>query len=63
MLFTDGLTEAQDACRNEFGMERILETLCASAGDDIADLRDAVATFCQGQVPHDDLTMLSLSVL
>ncbi|BCM92096.1 phosphoserine phosphatase RsbU [Abditibacteriota bacterium] len=62
LFFTDGLTEARDALANEFGMERIIMTLRASQGDDIPLLCDTVARFCEGQAPHDDLTLLSLSV-
>lgn len=63
LFFTDGLTEARDPEANEFGMERIIDTLLASQGDDISLLRDTVARFCEGEAPHDDLTLLSLSVL
>ena len=62
LLFSDGLTEAQDAMRNEFGIERIFNTLRDSTGDDIAALQTAVANFVGLAPPHDDLTMLSLSV-
>ncbi len=62
LLFSDGLTEAQDVVRNEFGIERILNTLKYSDGDDIAALQSAVANFVGLAPPHDDLTMLSLAV-
>jgi len=62
LLFTDGLTEAQDALRNEFGIERILGTLRDSKDDDISALQSAVTQFVGNAPPHDDLTMLSLAV-
>lgn len=62
LLFSDSLTEAQDAMRNEFGLQRILNTLRASDGDDISVLQTAVSTFVGHAPPHDDLTMLSLAV-
>jgi len=62
LLFTDGLTEAQDVLRNEFGLDRILGTLRDSKDDDISALQSAVTEFVGNAPPHDDLTMLSLSV-
>ena len=62
LLFSDGLTEAQDALRNEFGLERILGTLKNSDGDDIAALQNAVSSFVGLAPAHDDITMLSLAV-
>jgi len=62
LLFTDGLTEAQDALRNEFGIDRILGTLRDSKDDDISALQSAITEFVGNAPPHDDLTMLSLSV-
>jgi len=62
LLFTDGLTEAQDALRNEFGIDRILGTLRDSKDDDISALQSAVTQFVGNAPPHDDLTMLSLAV-
>lgn len=62
LLFSDGLSEAQDAERDEFGMERILATLKHCDGDDIAALQSAVWEFVGEAPPHDDLTMVSLAV-
>ncbi len=63
LFFTDGLTEARDALDNEFGMDRIVQVLRTSDGDDIPLMCDTVTQFCEGQPPHDDLTLLSLAVL
>lgn len=63
LFFTDGLTEARDALANEFGMERVINTLLHSTGDDIQSLCASIAEFCEGQPPHDDLTLLSLAIL
>ncbi len=60
LMFSDGLTEAMNEDEDEFGMERILQTLSATKNDDIGALHSAVETFV-GQAPqHDDITILGL---
>lgn len=60
LLYTDGLTEAMNCGREEFGTSRILDALAASGGDDIAALRQSIDRHCGDSEPHDDLTMVSI---
>ncbi len=62
LLFSDGLTETMNPCGEEFGPERIAQTLAASGGDDLHELQAAVIEFAQGAPQHDDLTLLSAEV-
>ncbi len=62
LLYTDGVTEALDAAGDEFGMERTVQAVRASAGDGaaavierlIADLRMFVGSHPQ----NDDITLI-----
>jgi sigma-B regulation protein RsbU (phosphoserine phosphatase) len=63
ILFTDGLSEAEDAQSNQFGKERIARCLAelppaARADEVLTALRHAVTQFMQGATPADDLTLL-----
>ena len=64
-LYTDGLTEAKNAERNQFGLSRVMETL--AAGDDcqslITKMTDAVHRFVEDAEQSDDLTMLAIRYL
>ncbi|MGQ0601191.1 MAG: GAF domain-containing protein [Anaerolineales bacterium] len=64
LLYTDGLPDAIDASRREFGMERMTETLraaqAASASEIIAALEAAVRAHTGEVEPFDDLTMVVL---
>lgn len=62
LMFTDGLTETMNQNDEEFGLERIIETLSASNGDDLHELQSAVIEFAQNAPQHDDLTILSVEV-
>ena len=62
LLFTDGLTETMNENGDEFGLERILQTLRNSDGDDLHELQSAVIEFAQNAPQHDDLTILSVEV-
>ena len=62
--YTDGVTEAMTASREQFGMDRLLEAL-AGAGSGKPDVllphvRECIDAFVQGAPPFDDITMLSL---
>jgi len=65
VLFTDGVTEAQDENGEQFGEERLEEFLLASAHLSAADLREkiitAVTEFGNGSF-YDDVTLLVLKV-
>ncbi|GAA2435637.1 hypothetical protein GCM10010191_57890 [Actinomadura vinacea] len=65
-LHSDGVLEACDLARQEFGPERLLETLAAHAAAPVQDMLDAVQSallgFCDGDL-RDDVSMLALRVL
>ena len=63
VYYTDGLTEAEDAERNDYGVNRLQQTVVSAApGRSAAEIRDYilqdVAAFC-GETPlFDDLTLV-----
>ena len=64
LLFTDGVTEANDSDGNEFGVKRLRESISGSANGCPTDLLqtcvNAVAAFRNGTARNDDMTMLAL---
>ena len=63
VLFTDGVTEAEDANGSQFGKERLARCLLdlpkdASAHDMVDTIRAEVSTFVAGAQASDDLTLL-----
>ncbi len=67
VLFSDGVSEAMDPSGDEFGEERILETLEASRHEDpptiLKRLTDAVRDFSAGNTQFDDITALIVRYL
>jgi sigma-B regulation protein RsbU (phosphoserine phosphatase) len=65
VLFTDGVTEAQDGNGEEFGEERLQELLLTNPNLSAAELREkiisAVTEFGNGSF-YDDVTLLVLKV-
>ena len=65
LLFTDGVTEAEDAQGNEFGEERLVGTALGVplAGADAIKhaVLEAVRGFCDGNF-RDDATVVVLAV-
>ena len=63
-LYTDGLTEAENADHRLFGTERLLETVLHAEGKKadalVKTMAGAVKTHIQGNEPSDDLTMLAV---
>lgn len=63
-LYTDGLNEAMDADNQQYGNERMLQTLgsCCTATPEtiIATMRSDVGKHAAGYPPSDDITMLCL---
>jgi sigma-B regulation protein RsbU (phosphoserine phosphatase) len=61
-MFTDGVTEANNPAHDEYGEERLLETLekCREQSNNemIAAVRDSIRTFAEGTEQSDDITML-----
>ena len=64
LIFTDGVTEANDHTGAEFGTARLRESINGSAAGRPTDLLqtcvNAVAAFRNGAARNDDLTMLAL---
>ncbi|MER7543125.1 SpoIIE family protein phosphatase [Actinomadura sp.] len=65
ILHSDGVLEACDMTRQEFGQERLLEALAAHAGGTpeqmLAGVEQALLEFCDGDL-RDDVSMLALRV-
>ena len=61
-LFTDGITEANDASDNEYGEERLEARLTAQRAlpppELIESVREDVLAFCGNIRPRDDMTMM-----
>ena len=65
VLFTDGVTEAEDARGEEFGEERVVRALKNAVGRSAEEVRralmEAVTGFCSGNF-RDDATVVVLAV-
>jgi sigma-B regulation protein RsbU (phosphoserine phosphatase) len=64
VLYTDGVTEALDGNGDEFGLERLMHSLRASAVDGapaiITRLIDDVRNFVGPQPQNDDITLIAV---
>lgn len=64
ILYTDGVTEAQNTENDLFGDKRLLEALCAcsalSAGEIHASILEAIRTFAGGAPQFDDITLITI---
>ena len=64
VVYTDGVIEAKDRDRNEFGVERLKEAIIRFNGlpaDEIVEQTlDSIVKFSQGEELSDDLTLLVL---
>jgi sigma-B regulation protein RsbU (phosphoserine phosphatase) len=58
VLLTDGITEAEAGDGEQFGMDRLADSMLAS--DPIAALLDAVDVFCKGSPAQDDRTIFAI---
>jgi sigma-B regulation protein RsbU (phosphoserine phosphatase) len=60
VLYTDGLTDAQNGLREYFGFQRLRETVLAHAGESChalhSAIRAAVDAFSQGAAQNDDVS-------
>jgi sigma-B regulation protein RsbU (phosphoserine phosphatase) len=66
VAFTDGVTEALNVAGEEFGEERLEETLSAATHLSASEVRDfvvkSVQDWCANAPQHDDLTFLVIKV-
>ena len=64
VLYTDGVTEALDSNGDEFGVERMVEGVKASAGDGssaiVTRVIDDVRNFVGSQPQNDDITLTAI---
>jgi sigma-B regulation protein RsbU (phosphoserine phosphatase) len=64
LLYTDGLTEAMDTKHNQFGLQRVKDTIEQHLSDAPQQLLDALHAACNefvgGAEQSDDLTMLAV---
>jgi phosphoserine phosphatase RsbU/P len=64
ILYTDGVTEALDANGDEFGPERMIASICASASEGapaiIRGLIDELRSFVGSQPQNDDITLIAI---
>lgn len=62
LYYTDGLTEAENPQGEPYGEDRLAEILRKVGGESAPRIRESilkdVETFCDGQPPFDDITML-----
>jgi serine phosphatase RsbU (regulator of sigma subunit) len=64
VIFSDGLSEAEDTATNFYGMKRMKQTILAHAGASCAALHDAlmrsVEDYTAGALQSDDITLVVL---
>jgi sigma-B regulation protein RsbU (phosphoserine phosphatase) len=64
ILYTDGVTEAQDRNGDEFGLEAMIRSVQASASEGAAGIVQRVTSdvkaFIGDQPQHDDITLISI---
>ncbi len=62
VYYTDGLTEAENPQGDYYGEPRLAEAVMKTVGQSALQIRDYilqdVETFCAGEPPFDDLTMV-----
>lgn len=62
VLYTDGITEARNPHRDEFGEERLVHILKSQPNGNVVQLRERIleslSEFMDGAQPHDDITMV-----
>jgi sigma-B regulation protein RsbU (phosphoserine phosphatase) len=64
VLYTDGVTEALNANGDEFGPERMIESVRASASEGVraivSRVNEDVRTFAGSHPQHDDITLIAI---
>jgi sigma-B regulation protein RsbU (phosphoserine phosphatase) len=62
ILFTDGITEAEDDSGEQFGLDRLCDSICSrhegTAGEMLAGVIDDVMGFVNQSKIHDDISIL-----
>jgi len=64
VLFSDGVTEAEDPDENQFGVPRLCELLTGQDNTPLDELQkmilEGVDVFCRGAAQLDDITVLAV---
>ena len=63
LLYTDGITEAQNTKKEFFGEQRLMDTMnefSSTAKNNIDNLKNTIKSFCDGAQQYDDMTMLNI---
>ena len=66
LLYTDGVMEARNAEKQEFGLDRLQSLLKAGsshAESTVRDIRQELVAFTNEQPQHDDLTLVCLGAV
>ena len=62
VVYTDGLVEARNPVRRQFGIERLIETAVRAKAEEVSGIRErileAMAKHCGGIPPADDVTLV-----
>ena len=62
VLYTDGITEAEDPDEEEFGVERLVKFVASltevTAEQACAKILETVDDYTKGAIPQDDVTLL-----
>jgi sigma-B regulation protein RsbU (phosphoserine phosphatase) len=65
VLYTDGVTEAEDECNDFYGSERLIETVRGSLGKSAQEIHDTVirglCEFAGSLSVSDDITLMVLA--
>lgn len=63
VAYTDGIVEAQDVARDDFGVGRLVEATSAATASEIsAEIWESVDRFAAGTKQRDDMTLLVLEM-
>ena len=67
LLYTDGITEAENEHEEQFGTERLCKTVCENRNQPAGDIMDTVLaevnSFCKGKPLQDDVSMVVLKIV
>ena len=67
VFYTDGFSEAMNSLQEEFGEDRLEETITLSkqvtANALLTRIKDSVEAFTSNSVQHDDMTMVVVKIL
>ena len=62
VFYTDGIIEAKNKTKEEFGLDRLVDTIKSSKGDLIQDIEEAIVNF-EYLEHEDDFAVLTMEVL